>query len=165
MMWRTAGCCGGSDAEVTQVAIDDRGFTVGIVGLKQVFEQLDMMGRKPEADICDELLAMVKTLSRGAIQSRAPARIRCFLRVQGDQVATRCGKAVFARLLIRAKRIEAEYGDQVEIVYHTGRGDKEWEEYAINNAPALVIGDLVKFVGLAPSKESLVGALREAGLT
>jgi hypothetical protein len=28
----------------------------------------------------------------------------------------------------------------------------------------LVVGDLVKFVGLAPSKESLVGALREAGL-
>jgi hypothetical protein len=27
-----------------------------------------------------------------------------------------------------------------------------------------VIGDLVKFVGLAPSKASLVGALREAGL-
>jgi hypothetical protein len=49
-------------------------------------------------------------------------------------------------------------------VYHTGPGDKEWEEYAIGNAPALVIGDLVKFVGLAPSRESLIGALREAGL-
>jgi uncharacterized protein len=42
--------------------------------------------------------------------------------------------------------------------------DPEWEEYAITNAPALVIGDLVKFVGLAPSKDSLVGALREAGM-
>ena len=51
-----------------------------------------------------------------------------------------------------------------EIVFHTGPGDKEWEEYAIGNAPAMVVGDLVKFVGLAPSKESLVGALREAGL-
>jgi len=46
----------------------------------------------------------------------------------------------------------------------TGPGDPAWGEYAIGNAPALVIGDLVKFVGLAPSKESLVGALREAGL-
>ena len=72
------------------------------------------------------------------------------------------GGVVVKRLL---KDIEAEYGDRVEIVIHTGRGDKEWEEYAINNAPALVIGDLVKFVGLAPSMESLVGALREAGLT
>ena len=32
------------------------------------------------------------------------------------------------------------------------------------NGRALVISDLVRFVGLAPSKESLVGALREAGL-
>jgi hypothetical protein len=62
------------------------------------------------------------------------------------------------------KEIEAEFGEQVEIVFHTGPGDPEWDEYAINNAPALVVGDLVKFVGLAPSKESLVGALREAGL-
>jgi hypothetical protein len=62
------------------------------------------------------------------------------------------------------KEIEADYGDQVEIVYHTGPGDPEWEEYAITNAPAMVIGDLVKFVGLAPSKDSLVGALREAGM-
>ena len=72
------------------------------------------------------------------------------------------GGVVVKRLL---SEIEAEYGDQVEVVYHTGRGDPQWEEYAINNAPALVIGDLVKFVGLAPSRESLVGALREAGLT
>jgi len=49
-------------------------------------------------------------------------------------------------------------------VFHTGPGDQEWETYAIGNAPALVVGELVKFVGLAPSKASLVGALREAGL-
>ena len=74
-----------------------------------------------------------------------------------------CSGGVAVKRLL--KEIEAEYGDQVDIVYHTGRGDPQWEEYAINNAPALVIGDLVKFVGLAPSRESLVGALREAGLT
>ena len=53
---------------------------------------------------------------------------------------------------------------KLEIVFHTGPGDPEWEEYAINSALALVIGEQVKFVGLSPSKESLVGALREAGL-
>ncbi len=73
-----------------------------------------------------------------------------------------CSGGVAVKRLL--KEIEAEYGEQIEIVVHTGRGDPEWEEYAITNAPALVIGDLVKFVGLAPSKESLVGALREAGL-
>jgi hypothetical protein len=71
------------------------------------------------------------------------------------------GGVVLKRLL---QEIQEQYSDQVEIVYHTGRGDAEWEAYAINNAPALVVGDLVKFVGLAPSKESLVSALRESGL-
>ena len=73
-----------------------------------------------------------------------------------------CSGGVSVKRLL--KEIEAEFDDQTEIVFHTGPGDKEWEKYAINNAPALVVGDLVKFVGLAPSKESLVGALREAGL-
>jgi hypothetical protein len=73
-----------------------------------------------------------------------------------------CSGGVAVKRLL--KQIETEFGDQVEIVFHTGPGDKEWAEYAINNAPAMVVGDLVKFVGLAPSKESLVGALREAGL-
>jgi len=84
-------------------------------------------------------------------------RIEAFLSVPP------CSGGVAVRRLL--KEIEAEYGDQVEIVYHVGRGDKEWDEYAISNAPALVVGDLVKFVGLAPSKQGLVSALREAGLT
>ena len=74
-----------------------------------------------------------------------------------------CSGGVAVKRLL--KEIEVEYGDQVEIVFHTGPGDEEWEEYAIGNAPALVVGDLVKFVGLAPSRESLVGALRETGMT
>ena len=73
-----------------------------------------------------------------------------------------CSGGVAVKRLL--KEVETEFGGQVEIVFHTGPGDNEWQEYSINNAPALVVGDLVRFVGLAPSKESLVGALREAGL-
>jgi hypothetical protein len=73
-----------------------------------------------------------------------------------------CSGGVAVKRLL--KEIEAEYGDQVEIIFHTGPGDLEWEQYAISNAPAMVIGDLVKFIGLAPSKDSLIGALREAGM-
>lgn len=73
-----------------------------------------------------------------------------------------CSGGVAVKRLL--EEIQAEYGDRVEIVTHTGSGDPEWEAYAINNAPALVVGDLVKFVGLAPSQQSLIGALREAGM-
>jgi hypothetical protein len=64
------------------------------------------------------------------------------------------------RLLQRA---QAEFGDRIEVIVHTGRTPR-MQELNINNAPAMVVGDLVKFVGLAPSYESLVGALHEAGL-
>jgi hypothetical protein len=54
----------------------------------------------------------------------------------------------------------------VELRFRFGYGDAGWETRdRQTNAPALVVSDLVKFVGLAPSKESLVGALREAGLS
>jgi hypothetical protein len=84
------------------------------------------------------------------------------IRIEAFGSVPPCSGGVAVKRLL--KEIENEYGDQVEIVYHIGPGDKEWEEYAIGNAPALVVGELVKFVGLAPSKESLVSALREAGL-
>jgi len=84
------------------------------------------------------------------------------IRIEAFVSVPPCSGGVAVKRLLKA--IEADYGDQVEIVFHTGPGDPEWESYAISNAPALVIGELVKFVGLAPSKESLVGALREAGL-
>ena len=70
------------------------------------------------------------------------------------------GGVVVKRLL---KQAEEQLGDQVEIILHSGRCP-EMAEQNVTNAPAVVIGDLVKFVGLAPSYESLVGALREAGL-
>ena len=73
-----------------------------------------------------------------------------------------CSGGVAVKRLLQ--EIEADFGDKVEVIFHTGPGDPEWEQYAINNAPALVVGDLVKFVGLAPSKDSLIGALREAGM-
>ena len=72
-----------------------------------------------------------------------------------------CSGGVAVKRLL--KQVEEQFGEQVEIVLHAGRCP-EMAEQNLNCAPALVIGDLVKFVGLAPSYASLVGALREAGL-
>lgn len=57
-MWRRAGCCGGQDAQVRQIEVE--GFTVGLLGLDSIFEQLDAMGRRPENSVGDELLAIVQ---------------------------------------------------------------------------------------------------------
>ena len=61
------------------------------------------------------------------------------------------------------KEIEQEYGDKVEIVTHKGRNEL-FEKYSLSAAPAVVVGELVRIMGVCPSKESLVSALREAGL-
>ena len=72
-----------------------------------------------------------------------------------------CSGGVAVKRLLQ--HIEQEFGARVAITIHTGPC-REMEEQNISIAPALVIGDLVKFVGLVPSYDSLVGALREAGL-
>jgi hypothetical protein len=72
-----------------------------------------------------------------------------------------CSGGVAVRRLL--KRAQEEFGEQIEVITHVGH-DERWDEYHINNAPGLVVGDLVKFVGVAPDYECFVGALREAGL-
>ena len=84
------------------------------------------------------------------------------IRIEAFVSVPPCSGGVALKRLL--KEVEQEHGQHIEIVLHTGPGDAEWQEHNIGTAPALVVGDLVKFVGLAPSKESLVGALREAGL-
>lgn len=62
------------------------------------------------------------------------------------------------------QEIVGAHGERVEIVRHIGPGDPQWAEYAIDIVPALLIGEVVRFVGVVPSRESLAGALRLAGL-
>lgn len=57
-MWRQAGCCGGQDAQVKQINVG--GVLVGLAGLDTIFEQLYVLGKRPEGAVGDELLAMVE---------------------------------------------------------------------------------------------------------
>ena len=70
------------------------------------------------------------------------------------------GRRGGARLI---EEVAQQYGDQMEVVYHQGR-DARYEELKLSSAPAIIVGDLVRFIGLCPTKEGLIGALREAGL-
>jgi hypothetical protein len=75
-------------------------------------------------------------------------------------VPTCSGGISLSRLL---GEIEREFGDKVEIVTYKGRNEL-FEKHNLTTAPALIIGGLVRIMGLCPSKESLISALKEAGL-
>lgn len=65
-------CCPQGDREVTQIALGENGRTVGLIGLRTVFDQLMLMGRRPEDVTADELVAMVKA-HKNYIPDRAKA--------------------------------------------------------------------------------------------
>jgi len=75
-------------------------------------------------------------------------------------VPTCSGGVNLTRLL---GEIEQEFSDKVEIVTYKGRHEL-FEKYNLTTIPALVVGGLVRIMGLCPSKESLISALKEADL-
>jgi hypothetical protein len=70
------------------------------------------------------------------------------------------GGIAVTRLLDEMQRL---YGDRMDVEVHRGPVD-EYQERGISACPAIIIGDLVRFQGVAPDKESFIGALRECGL-
>lgn len=70
------------------------------------------------------------------------------------------GGISLSRLL---REIEEEFDDKVEVIIYKGR-NQLFENYNLTAAPAVVVGDLVRIMGVCPSKESLLSALRECGL-
>jgi hypothetical protein len=84
-----------------------------------------------------------------------PIKVEVFLSVPA------CSGGVAVRRLI--DEVAKRYADQMEVIYHQGR-DVRYEELKLSSAPAIIVGDLVRFVGVCPTKEGLIGALREAGL-
>jgi hypothetical protein len=85
----------------------------------------------------------------------APIKIEVFLSVPA------CSGGVAVRRLI--DDVAKEYPGQIDVVYHQGR-DARYEDLKLSSAPAIIVGDLVRFIGVCPTKEGLIGALREAGL-
>jgi len=75
-------------------------------------------------------------------------------------IPTCSGGVSLSKLL---KEIEEEFGDKIEIVTYKGRNEL-YEKYNLTAAPAVVVGGLVRIMGICPSKETLISALREAGL-
>ena len=75
-------------------------------------------------------------------------------------IPTCSGGISLSRLL---REIEEKFGDKVEVITYKGR-NQLFEKYNLTAAPAVVVGELVRIMGVCPSKESLMLALKEAGL-
>ncbi len=60
-MWRKSQCCGEARGDIVQVDLFGDGSTVGLMGLTEIFEQLYVMGRAPDASVQDEIVKMVAT--------------------------------------------------------------------------------------------------------
>jgi hypothetical protein len=58
-MWRKSQCCDGPRGDVVRVDIFGDGSTIGLMGLTEIFEQLYLLGRAPDASAQDELVKMV----------------------------------------------------------------------------------------------------------
>lgn len=56
-----------------------------------------------------------------------------------------------------------EYQDKIEIIVYQDR-NKLYEKYNLSALPALIIGDLIRFIGFCPDKESIIAALDESSL-
>lgn len=68
-MWRNAQCSCRQNDEIVQLLLGDE--IIGLVGLNQIFEQLYILGRAPDASVEEELVKMVAT--RNYVPSKAEA--------------------------------------------------------------------------------------------
>jgi len=58
--------------------------------------------------------------------------------------------------------ISREFGEKIEVVVHRGPTPRI-DELKLSALPAVVVGGLVRIMGLCPCKETMVAALRECG--
>lgn len=56
-----------------------------------------------------------------------------------------------------------EFGDKIEVIPYKGK-NALFGDYHLTATPAVVIEEMIKMIGFCPSKETLVSALKEAGV-
>ena len=54
--------------------------------------------------------------------------------------------------------VQEEYSDKVELTLLSSE-DQLYEEYNLTAAPAIVIEEMIKFVGFCPSKDTVISAI------
>jgi hypothetical protein len=60
-------------------------------------------------------------------------------------------------------RFEVELGEKLQIAIF-GEDNVLFDKYNLTRTPAVVIGEMIKIIGVCPSDESIFSALKELGI-
>lgn len=159
--------------DITQVRVGNH--KVGIIGLKQVIEELG--GQSPgmtDAQIADSLLEKLSSrnyISPGVRENYRQAFLREYKRAMGETVCEESPEGLQIKVLgagcLRCDRLEH---DVMEVLNECGkvadlehvRDLNEISSYGVMGTPALVINSEVKCVGIVPSRSKLRKWIEEA---
>jgi small redox-active disulfide protein 2 len=160
-----------SDEDLTQISCGR--FRIGVTGLKAAIEAVKSLQDRPEEEIAQALLARVKPMNyipASAQEEYKKAFLREFKRALGEKVEVpRIGLNIKIlgpgcsscdRLEQTAIEALAELGLPAEVDHV--RDVREIAKWGLLGAPALLINDEVKVVGVVPTKGMLKKWLAEA---
>lgn len=162
-----------SQDDVMQIKVDT--FTVGIIGLKAVMEEMaHEFADKPDEEIQRELLKRLSKrnyISNKAEDGYAKAFLREFKKFlckpHEEEISEGLEIKVLGPGCVQCDRLEqelmqvmAEKGVLADIEHV--RDIKEIGKYGVMGTPALIINGKVKSVGSVPPKNKLIEWLKEA---
>lgn len=162
-----------SEKEPSYVSI--KGMRVGIVGLKQVLEELSTMQGRADEEIADAMLERLKAenyIPTSVVAEYRKAFLREFKKSVGEPVpeeeqgglkivilgpgCPNCGRLEQTVMAVLA---EENIPAEVEHV----RDPVEIARYGVMGTPALVVNGKIKSSGLLPNKNQIAKWLREEG--
>jgi small redox-active disulfide protein 2 len=162
-----------ADEDITQISFGK--FRVGITGLKVAIEELKSWQGRPDAELAQALLDRLK--SRNYIPPSAQgeyrkAFLREFKKALGEEVEVEEeGRGLCVKILgpgcsscdrLEQTAIEALSELGLPAAVEHVRDVREIAKRGLMGAPALLINDEVKVVGVVPTKSMLIKWLAEA---
>jgi len=162
-----------SQDDVTKIKVEN--FTVGIIGLKRVMEEMaEDFGEKPDEEVQTELLNRIRKknyISGRAKDNYAKALLREFKKFLGKPHVEETPEGIQIKVLgpgcAQCDRLEQELMavmaemNLMADLEHV-RDPKEIGKHGVMGTPALIINGVVKSVGTVPARNKLMEWLKEA---
>ncbi len=162
-----------SQDDVTKIRVEN--FTVGIIGLKRVMEEMaEDFGESPDEEVQTELLNRIRErnyIPGRATDTYAKALLREFKKFLGKPYEEKMPEGIQIKVLgpgcPQCDRLEHELMavmtemNLMADLEHV-RDPKEIGKHGVMGTPALIINGVVKSVGKVPTKNRLMEWLKQA---